>query len=180
MFEPFQIVIGITIAIAAFFLGVGLAIGGWIAKAQRMKVWGIGFALAGVLIVVLACVAFQKVDWFNEREFWTHEKAAEKSPEVQRLRWIEHADVIADFRQNVEQKHDTRFVTVYGLSFGTEFPGLEDTPEMQQLVKQHGARRLESGSDVFNTSLEMELTHQIFDYARRYNSLLLGYLEHEK
>jgi hypothetical protein len=104
----------------------------------------------------------------------------ETSPESEKLRWVEHADVVADFRQHVEQEHDTRFVSEYGLGFGTEFPGLTDTPEMQRLVHEHGSRRLESGSDII-TSLEQErLQPEIFSYATRYNNMLVGYLECQK
>ena len=102
------------------------------------------------------------------------------SADSEKLRWVEHADVVADFRQHVEQEHDMRFVSQYGLGFGSEFPGLTETPETQRLVHEHGSRRLESGSDII-TSVEQErLQPEIFTYATRYNSMLLGYLECQK
>jgi hypothetical protein len=70
-----------------------------------------------------------------------------------------------------------RFLTVFGLGFSTEFPGLEDTPEMHGLVHDYGSRRLESGSDVISCSQQMQLQERIFDYARHYNSMILGYRE---
>ena len=180
MFESVQIAIGIAAALGAFFLGLGLAIAGWILKAKRAVWFGVGFVSAGFTIVALVWLLAQQADRNLRFEAQAREAKAKDSPEVARLRWIEHADVIGDFRQCVEKEHDTRFVSVYGLGFGTEFPGLEDKPDIQQLVRQHGSRRLESGSDVFGSSLELELTRRISRYAQRYNSLLLGYLEHEK
>lgn len=102
------------------------------------------------------------------------------SPESEKLRWVEHADVVADFRQHVEEEHDLRFVSQYGLGFGSEFPGLTDTPEIQQLIQQHGSRRLESGSDVITSYEQERLQPEISTYATRYNSMLLGYLERQK
>src|SRR5689334_6156387 len=64
------------------------------------------------------------------------------SDEAAQLRWVEHADVLSDFREQVERNHDTRFLSQAGLTFKTEFPGLGDSPEMQQVVKEHGSRRI--------------------------------------
>jgi hypothetical protein len=102
------------------------------------------------------------------------------SPESEKLRWVQHADVVADFRQHVELEHDTRFVTRYGLSFASEFFGLTETPEIQQLVQKHGSRRLESGSDILTSAEEERLQDQIGDYGTRYNNMLVGYLETQK
>ena len=104
----------------------------------------------------------------------------ETSPESEKLRWVQHADAVADFRQHVEREHDTRFLTRYGLSFASEFFGLPETPEIQQLVKQHGSRRLEAGSDIMTSSEEERLQEQIGVYGTRYNNMLLGYLECQK
>src|SRR4029077_2891213 len=65
-----------------------------------------------------------------------------------KLRWIEHANLQEDFRQHVEQEHGWRFLSVFGLSFATEFPGLQDTPEMQRLVQEYGSRRVEGTTDI--------------------------------
>jgi hypothetical protein len=102
------------------------------------------------------------------------------SPESEKLHWVQHADPVADFRQHVEREHDMRFLSRYGLSFASEFPGLTDTPEIQQLVQQHGSRRLEAGSDVITSQEELDLQQRIGDYAATYNSMLLGYLECQK
>lgn len=88
----------------------------------------------------------------------------ETSPQADELRWIQHADVIADFRQNVEQEHDTRFLTRYGLSFASEFFGLPETPEIKQLVQKHGSRRLEAGDDIVTSAEQQDLQHEIGEY----------------
>jgi hypothetical protein len=97
--------------------------------------------------------------------------------EAEELRWIERADAQEDFRQRVVSKHDMRFLSVFGLSFSTEFPGLEDTPEMQRLVRDYGSRRLKSGRDVISCAEQMQLQGRIFQYAVHYNSMILGYRE---
>jgi hypothetical protein len=102
------------------------------------------------------------------------------SPEAERLRWVEHADVLADFRQHVEREHDLRFLSVSGLSFGTEFPGLTETPETQQLVREHGSRWIEGTTDIVSSWEQHRLLDEISDYATRYNCMLLGYLERPK
>ena len=43
------------------------------------------------------------------------------SAEAERLQWLDQTDVQADFRDHVERQHDTRFVSVYALSFAGEF-----------------------------------------------------------
>jgi len=180
MFEGVQIAIGIAAAIASFFFGIGLAIGGWIGRAKRITWWGAGFVVVGVFIAVLVWVFIQKVDRDHRWEAQAREETAKNSPEVERLRWIEHADVIADFRQHVEHEHDLRFLSKYGLSFGTEFPGLTETAEAKRLLQEHGFRRIEAGSDIISGSEEMRLQQEITFYAIRYNAMLLGYLEREK
>jgi hypothetical protein len=108
------------------------------------------------------------------------EMMPETSPEAEQLRWVEHADVVADFRQHVEREHDTRFLSQFGLSFATEFPGLTETPETQQLVRQHGSRRIEGTTDVISSSEQLRLKDEASFYATRYNAMLLGYLECQK
>ena len=97
--------------------------------------------------------------------------------EADKLRWVEHANLQEDFRQHVEREHDMRFLSVFGLSFATEFPGLQDTPDMQRLVQEHGSRRIEGTTDIISCIEQHQLLDQIFQYAMRYNSMLLGYLE---
>jgi hypothetical protein len=104
----------------------------------------------------------------------------ETSPESEKLRWVQRADVVADFRQHVEREHDTRFLTRYGLSFASEFFGLTETPEIQQLIQRHGSRRLEAGGDIITSAEQRQLQDQIGIYGTRYNSMLLGYLECQK
>jgi hypothetical protein len=102
------------------------------------------------------------------------------SPESKNLRWVQHADVVADFRQHVEREHDTRFLSRYGLSFASEFFGLTETPEIKQVIQKHGSRRLEAGDDIITSAEQMQLQDQIGIYGTRYNSMLLGYLECQK
>jgi hypothetical protein len=104
----------------------------------------------------------------------------ETSPESEKLRWIQHADVVADFRQHIKREHDTRFLSRYGLSFASEFFGLTETPEIQQLIQKHGSRRLEAGDDIITSAEQMQLQQQIGVYGTRYNSMLLGYIECQK
>jgi hypothetical protein len=104
----------------------------------------------------------------------------ETSPESEKLRWVQHADVIADFRQHVEREHDTRFLSRYGLSFASEFFGLTETPEIQQLIQKHGSRRLQAGDDIITSAEQMQLQGEIGEYGTRYNSMLVGYLECQK
>jgi hypothetical protein len=104
-------------------------------------------------------------------------RAPDTCAEAEVLRWVEKADVIADFRQHVERDHDSRFLSVFGLSFATEFPGVGDTPEMQQLVQQHGSRRISGTTDALSCMEQQRLLDEVFHYASRYNSMLLGYLE---
>jgi hypothetical protein len=73
--------------------------------------------------------------------------------EADKLRWVEHANLQEDFRQHVEREHDMRFLSVFGLSFSSEFPGLQDTPEMQRLVQEHGSRRIEGTTDIISCSI---------------------------
>jgi len=96
--------------------------------------------------------------------------------DADKLRWIEHANLQEDFRQHVEQEHDLRFLSVFGLSFATEFPGLQDTPEMQRLVQEYGSRRIEGTTDIINCIEQHQLLDHVSHYATRYNSMLIGYL----
>jgi hypothetical protein len=102
------------------------------------------------------------------------------SAQSEQLRWVQHADVVADFRQHVEREHDTRFLSRYGLSFASEFFGLTETPEIQQFIQKHGSRRLEAGDDIITSAEQMQLQDQIGIYGTRCNSMLLGYLECQK
>ena len=101
----------------------------------------------------------------------------ETCAEAEELRWIERANVQEDFRQHVVRDHDMRFLSVFGLGFSTEFPGLEDTPEMQGLVHEHGSRRLDCCNDLPRCAQQVQLQDRIFQYAMHYNSMILGYRE---
>jgi hypothetical protein len=99
----------------------------------------------------------------------------ETSREAEPLRWLDHADVITDFTERVERQHDLRFASVYALSTAGAV-GLDDTPEMQKLVKQHGERHLEGTTDIISSAEQQRLLHKAKDYVKQYNILLLHYL----
>jgi len=105
-----------------------------------------------------------------------HEVIPPTSPEAELLHWLDHANVALDFRQHVEQQHDTRFSPSTGLSFTTEFPGLQDTAASRRLVREHGSRRIQGTTDIISSSEQQRLRHSAFEYARRYNSMLVAYL----
>ena len=100
--------------------------------------------------------------------------------EIARLRWLEHADAGADFERQVVQQHDTRFMSVYGLSFSTEFPGLPDTPTAHRLVQKHGKHHIAGTTDVISGVELRHLLDKAFNYAKHYNVLLLRYLNSHK
>jgi hypothetical protein len=128
------------------------------------------------LIALLAIAAF--IGWvFGRWSAFRSPGMRDTCAEAEALRWIERANVQEDFRQHVVREHDMRLLSVFGLSFSTEFPGLEDTPEMQRLVHEYGSRRLESGSDSISCAEQMQLQDRIFHYAVHYNSMILGYRE---
>jgi len=139
-----------------------------------VKLKTFGFILLAGLVGLAAGWALCRLDAFHP---WA---VPATSPESEKLRWVQHADPVADFRQHVEREHDMRFLSRYGLSFASEFPGLMDTPEIQQLVQRQGSRRLEAGSDVVTSQEESDLQQRIGIYAATYNSMLLGYLESQK
>lgn len=56
------------------------------------------------------------------------------SADAQPLRWLDHADVAADFAEHIEQHHDTRFVSVYAFSTPSAF-GLDGTADIRQLIQ---------------------------------------------
>ena len=99
----------------------------------------------------------------------------ETSVDAEPLRWLDHADVVADFTERVEHQHDLRFVSLYALSTSGAF-GLDDTPEVRRLIHQHGERYIEGSKDVMSSAEQMRLLHKAGDYVKQYNVLLLHYL----
>jgi hypothetical protein len=98
----------------------------------------------------------------------------ETSADAEPLRWLDHADVIADFTAHVERQHDLRFASVYAFSvFGAT--GLEQTPEVKQLLQRYGERHIE-GTDIISSAEQQRLLHKASDYDKQYNILLLRYL----
>jgi hypothetical protein len=93
------------------------------------------------------------------------------------LRWLDRADVHADFRRHVIKQHDTRFVGVYGLS--VSIPGVDAATELR-VLKNRRFRVIEGTSDVVTSEEYDRLLDKAYDYAKRYNSLLLGYLRERK
>ena len=141
----------------------------------RLKTFGIA-----ALLVVIAAVAFLSGWVVCRLESFRTASIPATSPQSEQLRWIQHADVVADFRQHVEREHDTRFLSRYGLSFASEFFGLTETPEIQQLIQKNGVRRLEAGDDIITSAEQEDLQHRIGEYGTRYNNMLVGYLECQK
>ena len=84
------------------------------------------------------------------------------------LSWIEHADAKVDFRCNVEEQKDTRFIALCGLAL--RVPGAED---YNILVGHYGYRCITScwgrGKD-YRRQLDMAQ-----EYARQYNEMLLEF-----
>lgn len=99
----------------------------------------------------------------------------ETSADVEPLRWLDHADVIADFIDHVEHQHDLRFASVYALSTAGGI-GLDDTPEVKQLLQRYGERHIEGTTDIISSAEQQRLLHQASDYVKQYNILLLRYL----
>jgi hypothetical protein len=97
------------------------------------------------------------------------------SAEAEQLRWLDSADVQADFRDHAERQRDTRFISVYALSFVGEF-GIPETPETRELTRKRGSRHIEGTTDIITSSEHMRLLRKASEYAQRYNSLLLAFL----
>ena len=92
---------------------------------------------------------------------------------VKRLRWLDRADVVADFRHHVRRKRDTRFVAIYG--FATIVPGTDEARQ-SKLIRQRGVRYIEGTSDTPASPEEQRLNDKAEAYAERYNAMLLKYL----
>ena len=99
----------------------------------------------------------------------------ETSADAEPLRWLDEANVIADFLENVEHQHDTRFISMYALSTASAV-GLDDTPEIRRLVQQHGERHIEGTTDIITSGEQQRLLWKAGHYVERYNILLLHYL----
>jgi hypothetical protein len=99
----------------------------------------------------------------------------ETSADAELLRWLDHADVIADFKEHVERQRDTRFVSMFAFSTA-DAVGLDDTPEIRSLVQKHGERHLEGTGDVISSAEQQRLQQKASNYVKQYNILLLRYL----
>ena len=99
----------------------------------------------------------------------------ETSAEAEQFRWLEHADPAADVRDHIERQRDTRFVAVYGFSTPGAF-GLDDSPEVRQLIQRHGERTLEGTTDIISSREHLRLRSKAHDYVKQYNEHLLRYL----
>jgi len=98
----------------------------------------------------------------------------ETSAEAEQLRWLDHADVIADFIKRVEQQHDLRFASVYAFSTPGAL-GLAETPEVKQLLQKHGERHIEGTTDIVTSAEHRRLLQKASDNVEQYNILLLHY-----
>ena len=97
--------------------------------------------------------------------------------DVQRLRWLDSADVQADFQRHVIRDHDTRFVGVYG--YTGIVPGVDEHLEAR-LKRQNRVRYIEGTSDAILSSEHDRLDKKASEYARQDNLLLLSYLRSTK
>jgi len=97
------------------------------------------------------------------------------STEAKQLRWLDHADVIADFTERVEKQHDLRFASVYAFSTAGAL-GLAETPELKELLQKHGERHIEGTTDIVTSAEHRRLLQKASDYVKQYNILLLHYL----
>ena len=102
----------------------------------------------------------------------------ETSAEAEQLRWLEHADPVADVRERVERQRDTRFLSVYGFSTPGAF-GLNDNPEVRQLIQRHGERTLEGTTDIISSREHLRLRSKAHAYVKQYNEQLLRYLREQ-
>jgi hypothetical protein len=99
----------------------------------------------------------------------------ETSPDAEPLRWLDHADVVTDFTERVENQHDLRFVSIYALS-ASGAVGLDDTPEVRELIRRQGERDIEGTTDSITSAEQIRLLQKAGDYVKQYNVLLLHYL----
>src|SRR5438094_8997641 len=80
----------------------------------------------------------------------------ETSRDAEPLRWLDHADVIADFTERVERQHDLRFASVYALSTAGAI-GLDETSDVKPLLQRYGERHIEGTPDVISSSEQQRL-----------------------
>jgi len=92
---------------------------------------------------------------------------------VKPLLWLRRADAKADFRRHVIQQHDSRFIGVYG--YAATIPGV-DAASRARLMRQRRVRYIEGTSDAITSPEYGRLVDKAYDYAKRYNMLLLRYL----
>jgi hypothetical protein len=92
------------------------------------------------------------------------------------LRWLDHADVKADFHRTVEEKHDTRFLAVLGMT--RMIPG-SDYRRPFGFVERYGYRDIEGTSDVGDQE-HARLCKKALVYAEQYNEMLMRYLYSHK
>ena len=116
------------------------------------------FAILGVAQIAAAQLSLEPSPTPNEN--------------VKRLRWLDRADVVSDFRHHVRWKRDTRFVAIYG--FATIVPGTDEG--YSRLIRQRGVRYIEGTSDTLASPEEQRLNDKAEAYAERYNAMLLKYL----
>jgi hypothetical protein len=99
--------------------------------------------------------------------------ASAVDPRTKPLLWLEHADVNADFQCHVVRQHDARFIGVYG--YAATIPGVDETLK-PRFIRQRRVRFIEGTSDAITSPEYGRLVDKAYDYAKRYNTLLLHYL----
>ena len=90
------------------------------------------------------------------------------------LQWVDRADVKADFRRNVEERHDMRFVAVNGIASNI-IPGADSA-----LIRKFGFWTIAGTGDAVLSDEHERLVRRAFHYAEEYDSMLLDYFRKHK
>ena len=94
-------------------------------------------------------------------------------PGVEALRWLDRADVRADFRRHVLQRRDTRLIGVHNV--GAAIPGVDPSAQ-RGLFQQKRVRFIKGTSDAITSPEYGRLVFKAHEYAKRYNTMLLQHL----
>ena len=132
-------------------------------------------AITVIALIAIAALGGWAVGRWSALRGSTIPEIPETSADAEPLRWLDHADVVADFKKHVEQQDDTRFVSQFAFSTSNAV-GLDDTPEVRALVEKHGERHIEGTGDVLSSAEQRRLRAKAGVYVQQYNILLLCYL----
>ena len=99
--------------------------------------------------------------------------STQDSASVTKLRWVEHADAVADAAKALSLG-DHRLVGVYGYTLIV--PGI-DSAKQSSYVTRYGVRALEGTSDALESATHAALVNKAKEYALRYNSYILAHAQ---